>query len=92
MQADFSNLEQKLDIHFKNKNLLLQAFIHRSYLNENGNLKVGHNERLEFLGDAILDVVISDILLEHFPNSNEGHLTKMRAAVVNEKTLAELMY
>lgn len=48
------------------------------------------NERLEFLGDAILDVIVSDILLEAFPNANEGQLSKMRAAVVNEKTLAQL--
>lgn len=87
MQADFSNLEQKLDIHFKNKNLLLQAFIHRSYLNENGNLKVGHNERLEFLGDAVLELIVTDHLYQKFPNSPEGELTAFRSSLVNTQVI-----
>jgi ribonuclease III len=66
---------------------------HTSYGHEflqDKSIALRDNERLEFLGDAILDVIVSDILLETFPDSNEGDLSKMRAAVVNEKTLAEL--
>jgi ribonuclease-3 len=69
MQTDFSSLEKKLNINFKDKNLLTQAFVHRSYLNENGNLKIGHNERLEFLGDAVLELIVTDHLYKEFPQS-----------------------
>lgn len=87
-----SLVEQSTKYPFVNQDLLLQALTHTSYAYENlqDRSTGGDNERLEFLGDAVLDVVISDILLEVFPNSNEGHLSKMRAAVVNEKTLAEM--
>jgi len=73
--------------------VLLQSLTHTSYGHEflqEKSLALRDNERLEFLGDAILDVVVSDILLESFPDANEGQLSKMRAAVVNEKTLALL--
>jgi ribonuclease III len=86
-------LQQRLGYNFGDRGILLQALTHTSYGHEflqDKPLALRDNERLEFLGDAILDVVISDILLESFPNANEGQLSKMRAAVVNEKTLAEL--
>jgi ribonuclease III len=78
---------------FGDKSILLQSLTHTSYGHEflqKQPIALRDNERLEFLGDAILDVIVSDILLESFPNANEGYLSKMRAAVVNEKTLAQL--
>src|SRR6478735_1786114 len=84
-------LQESLGYHFGDRRVLLQSLTHKSYGHEFSQeqpIALRDNERLEFLGDAILDVVISDILLEAFPNANEGQLSKMRAAVVNEKTLA----
>lgn len=87
------NLQQRLGYTFGDRRVLIQAMTHKSYGHEfllDQPIALRDNERLEFLGDAILDVVVSDILLENFPNANEGQLSKMRAAVVNEKTLAQL--
>jgi len=86
----FQELEKKLGFEFKNKNLLLQAFIHRSYLNEHKNFKGNSNERLEFLGDSILSLVVSRFLYEKLPQSPEGELTRLRAALVRTETLAKL--
>lgn len=89
----FERLQEKLGYQFGDRGILLQSLTHTSYGHEFLQDKfpsLRDNERLEFLGDAILDVVISDILLESFPNANEGWLSKMRAGVVNEKTLAEM--
>jgi ribonuclease-3 len=86
-------LQQRLGYTFGDRGILLQALTHTSYGHEflqEKSIALRDNERLEFLGDAILDVIVSDILLEAFPNANEGQLSKMRAAVVNEKTLALL--
>src|SRR4051812_39482308 len=86
-------LQERLKYQFGDRAVLLQSMTHKSYGHEffqEKSLALRDNERLEFLGDAILDVIVSDILLESFPNANEGHLSKMRAAVVNEKTLAQL--
>lgn len=86
-------LQQRLGYSFGDRAILLQSLTHTSYGHEFLSDKAvaqRDNERLEFLGDAILDVVVSDILLESFPNANEGQLSKMRAAVVNEKTLAQV--
>ncbi len=86
-------LQDRLGYSFGDPEILLQSLTHTSYGHEFFQEKpigLRDNERLEFLGDAVLDVVISDILLESFPNSREGQLSKMRAAVVNEKTLAEV--
>lgn len=86
-------LQERLGYIFGDRGVLLQSLTHTSY----GHEHLQHlppalrdNERLEFLGDAVLDVVISDLLLEAFPNANEGQLSKMRAAVVNERTLAAI--
>ncbi|MDP2856046.1 MAG: ribonuclease III [bacterium] len=87
--TDFSKLEEQLEIKFHNVDLLKQAFAHRSYLNENSHWRLGHNERLEFLGDAILELVVSEYLFEEFPNEPEGYLTSLRASLVNADTLAE---
>lgn len=75
---------------FKNQKLLDLAFIHRSYLNENPNLGFSSNERLEFLGDAVLSLIVSEFLYQRFPQYNEGDLTTLRSAMVKTKTLAHL--
>ncbi len=75
---------------FQNPDLLSQALTHKSYKNEMGDSTGGDNERLEFLGDAVLDLVLSADLMERFPRHNEGSLSKMRASLVNESALAEV--
>lgn len=85
-QIDFSKFEKMAGVMFKNKTLLKQAFTHRSYINENRGLKLEHNERLEFLGDAVLELVITDYLYESFKDANEGELTSLRSALVNADT------
>ncbi len=87
---DFAILEKKLDTVFKDRNLLTQAFIHRSYLNEHPDFHLGHNERLEFLGDAVLEFVVTEYLYEHYPQSPEGELTNWRASLVNAIILSEI--
>ena len=83
-------LSEKLGYRFNHMNLLAKAFRHSSYVNEIGELDVQDNERLEFLGDAVLDLAISHILMEMYPEAREGDLSKFRASVVNEKTLCQL--
>lgn len=78
----------KCEIEFSNLELLHQALIHTSYVNESKKCPYGDNERLEFLGDAVLDVVISEYLFRNFPHLPEGELTKARANLVCEQTLA----
>lgn len=87
---DFSQLEKKLRLRFKNKDLLTQAFVHRSFLNENQNFKLRHNERLEFLGDAVLELVVTEYLFLKYPDKTEGELTSWRAALVNTKMLLQI--
>lgn len=82
-------LEKKIGVDFKNKNLLKQALVHRSYLNENRDFELDHNERMEFLGDAVLELVTTEYLYNHFSNP-EGELTNYRAALVNGKMLAKI--
>lgn len=87
---DFSKLEKKLKIAFKNKDLLTHAFVHRSYLNENPEFHLTHNERLEFLGDAVLELAVTEHLFEQYPKRPEGELTAWRAALVNAKMLSAI--
>lgn len=87
---DFKELEQKTDIEFTDKSLLKQAFIHRSYINENKGLGLGHNERLEFLGDAVLELVITHFLFHTYADEDEGVLTSYRSALVNATTCAQI--
>jgi ribonuclease III len=87
---DFSKFEKKLNLKFKNKDLLIQAFCHRSYLNENPDFYLDHNERLEFLGDAVLELVVTEELYKKYPKKPEGELTNWRAALVNAKMLSEM--
>jgi len=84
---DFYPLQEKIDIQFKNEKILQQALVHRSYLNENPNFELDHNERLEFLGDAVLELIVTESLYKNHPNP-EGELTNWRAALVNATTLA----
>lgn len=84
-----SGLESNIGIKFKNKDLLLQALTHRSYLNENSKWHLDHNERLEFLGDAVLELVVTDFLYNNYPNP-EGEMTNWRAALVNANILAQI--
>lgn len=87
---DFTSLEKKLGLKFKNKDLLIQAFIHRSYLNENPKFYLNHNERLEFLGDAVLELVVTKYLYQKYPKKSEGELTNWRAALVNAQSLSKI--
>jgi len=85
----FHHLEETLQYTFQNSELLQEALTHSSYANEKNATRLQHNERLEFLGDSVLSLVVSDYLFHRFPNLPEGELTKVRAAVVCEPTLAE---
>ncbi|MFA5309245.1 MAG: ribonuclease III [Dehalococcoidales bacterium] len=85
---DIAKLEKILGISFKNPSLLEQSLVHSSYVNENPAHTLGHNERLEFLGDAVLDFVVADKLYREFPNLMEGEMTRLRAALVRRETLA----
>ena len=89
MKRDTKEFEAKLGVSFNDSNVLRQAFVHRSYLNENKESGLEHNERLEFLGDAVLELVITDFLFEKYPDKTEGELTAYRAALVNTVTLSE---
>lgn len=83
-----NQLQSQIGIKFKNENKLNQALIHRSYLNENKNLKIDSNERYEFLGDSVLELWISDTLIKRFPAFDEGNLTNLRSLVVCTQNLA----
>lgn len=89
MTKDFAKLEKRLGVAFRDRNLLTQSVVHRSYLNEHPDFHLGHNERLEFLGDAVLELVVTEYLYEHYPNP-EGELTNWRAALVNATMLARV--
>jgi ribonuclease-3 len=84
-----SKLESLIGLNFKNKDLLLQSLTHRSYINENTDWHLDHNERLEFLGDAVLELVVTEYLYNNYPNP-EGELTNWRAALVNANILADI--
>lgn len=83
---DFSKFEIAIGVSFKDKGLLRNAFVHRSYVNENKELT--HNERLEFLGDAVLELVVTEYLFSTYSDKAEGELTAIRAALVNTTTLS----
>jgi ribonuclease III len=87
---NFSEFEKKTKIVFKDKDLLKQSFIHRSYINENSGTKLSHNERLEFLGDAVLELIVTDFLYKKYPSYTEGELTAMRSALVNAVIISEV--
>jgi ribonuclease-3 len=84
---ELSNLQKTLGLKFKNTDILRQAMVHRSYINEHPDFACGHNERLEFLGDAVLEIVITEHLYLNYPDTPEGDLTNWRASLVNAKML-----
>ena len=84
----FTELEKNLNVQFKDYSLLARALTHRSYLNEHPDEALEDNERLEFLGDAVLDFIVGAYLYHRFPEMDEGELTSLRAALVRAKTLA----
>ena len=87
---DLSRLEKTLGLSFQNKDLLKQSLVHRSYLNEHPGFALGHNERLEFLGDAVLELAVTKHLYAEFPDESEGVLTNWRASLVKSERLAEM--
>jgi ribonuclease-3 len=90
MKNDLENFENLIEVKFNDINLLEQALTHRSFLNENKKIKSSHNERLEFLGDAVLELVVTDYLYQKYPDKNEGDMTSIRSALVNATTCAEV--
>jgi ribonuclease-3 len=86
--ADLKQFQDKIGYYFKNEELLLRALTHSSFANEKHMGKLSDNERLEFLGDAVLELTSSEYLFAHYPHMPEGELTKLRASIVCEPTLA----
>src|SRR3989338_5243637 len=89
MEKDLSNMEKALGVTFQNIDTLRQALVHRSYLNEHTSFPLDHNERLEFLGDAVLELVVTEYLYLNYPNP-EGEMTNWRAALMNGQQLANI--
>ncbi len=89
-QIDLSELQQKLSYEFKNTDYLVESLRHSSFVNENLDLDIQDNERLEFLGDAVLNLVVGHMLMHRYPDVKEGDLSKMRANLVNESQLASI--
>jgi len=89
MEVDLTKLEALLGVVFKDQQILLSAITHRSYLNEHREATQEHNERLEFLGDAVLELAVTDYLFRRYPDKPEGELTAVRAALVNTVSLSE---
>ena len=85
-----SGLEKNIGLKFENDDLISEALTHRSFLNENPNWGVAHNERLEFLGDAVLELVVTEDLFRRYPDYPEGQLTSIRAALVNYQMVAKV--
>ncbi|MFQ5329053.1 MAG: ribonuclease III [Thermodesulfobacteriota bacterium] len=90
MREELAQFQQSIAYTFRDEGLLKELFVHRSFLNERGGAGLRSNERLEFLGDAVLSTVISHIMMERFPDKNEGDLSMLRARLVSEVTLASL--
>jgi ribonuclease-3 len=87
---DWQALQQVIGINFKDESLLQQAFVHSSYINENPGVPITDNERLEFLGDALLSFIVAEELYREFPNFGEGNLTEIRVSLIRQETLAEI--
>ena len=88
--ADIAGLQQKLGVLINDRSLIEQALVHRSFLNENPEAVAASNERLEFLGDAVLDWVVAEMLYQEFPQVTEGEMTRLRAALVRRDSLARI--
>ncbi len=91
-RSKIATFQEAMGVQFKTISLLEQALTHRSYLNENPDTKRGHNERLEFLGDAVLELSVTDYLFKKYPGKPEGELTNYRAALVNSDMLARVAF
>lgn len=89
MAMPIEDFTEKIKVKFNNPDLIREALTHRSYLNENRGYKLDHNERMEFLGDAVLELAVTDYLYKNYPNP-EGDLTSWRAALVNGEMLAKV--
>lgn len=89
MEKDLQPLMERIGVTFSNVNVLRQALVHRSYLNENRAFPLDHNERLEFLGDAVLELAVTNHLYHRFPDQPEGQLTAWRSALVNTFMIAK---
>ncbi len=89
MENKYFNLESTIKIKFKDKKLLNNVFVHRSYLNEHKSSTLPSNERLEFLGDSVLSLITSVYLFKHYPNLKEGDYTEIKSAIVKMDSLAE---
>jgi ribonuclease III len=87
---DTATLQKTLGISFAKPSLLEQSLVHSSYINENPSYSLGHNERLEFLGDAVLDFIVADRLYREYPDVSEGEMTRLRASLVRRETLASI--
>src|SRR3989344_5550022 len=87
---NLEQFEERAWIKFKDERLLKQAFTHRSYINENRGSALLHNERMEFLGDAVLELVITDYLYERMKDASEGEMTALRSDLVNAETCARV--
>jgi len=90
MKKDVSKLERALKIRFNNPDLLRQSLVHKSYINENPSFGLDHNERLEFLGDAVLELAVTAYLFKHYPRTGEGEMTNWRASLVNTSMLSSM--
>jgi len=88
--CNHTTFEQQLGCNFRNKKLLMNALTHRSYLNEHRGENLKHNERLEFFGDAVIELIVTEFLYNKYPEATEGELTKFRSALVSTVALAEL--
>ena len=89
MDKNLSQLEKKINLKFKNKDLLINVFIHRSYLNENKSFHLPSNEKLEFLGDSVLSLITSIFLYKNYPALVEGEYTDIKATIVKTESLVE---
>jgi ribonuclease-3 len=89
-QTELAALEHKISYEFKETDFLEEALRHSSFVNEQGDKDLRDNERLEFLGDAVLNLAVGHILMQRYPNSKEGELSRMRANLVNESKLASI--
>jgi ribonuclease III len=90
--SDLDRLEHALKYRFKDRELLMQALVHRSFVHENPHMERDDNERLEFLGDSVLSLAISHLLIERFTYYNEGDLSRLRSSIVNERELARVAF
>ncbi len=92
MIQDFKQVSEELGLSFNNLDFLAEALTHRSFLNEHREWKLPHNEKLEFLGDAVLGFVVADYLVQQYPELQEGALTSLRAALVNSDSLLSVAH